>query len=147
MKVTEIHGFRVNIPDQFGIGERGKAYAESQGDVSVEITSCGANAVLVYRKWGQWPLELEPITQLLTDINTGSYEMETVIDQVKSIQFDGKPAIQLSGYWIHEIWGRGPLKAIGVQCGDHFFVIEAAVNGPWDPELEEIAYSFEHCET
>ena len=118
MKVVEIHDFRITVPDQYGIGERGKAYAESQGDFSVEITSCGANAVLVYRKRGQWPLESEPITQLLAEINIGSYEMETVIEQAESIQVDGKPAIQLSGYWTHEIWGQGPLKGRHHRPGD-----------------------------
>jgi len=144
MEIIEMHGFRMSIPDQFGIGERGKEYAESQGDLSVEITSCGANTVLVYRKTGQWPLETDPLSRLLTEINTGSYEMDTVIEGSELFHFNHKPALQLTGYWTHRIWGRGPLKAIGLQCGEHFLIIEAAVNGPWDPALDDSATSFEY---
>jgi hypothetical protein len=51
-QTVEMHGFRVRIPTSYEIGTRGKQYAESQGDVSVELTSSGANSVLVYRKAG-----------------------------------------------------------------------------------------------
>ncbi len=143
-QTIEMHGFRVRIPSSYEIGTRGKQYAESQGDVSVELTSSGANSVLVYRKAGQLPLEVEPMTRLLTNINVGSYEMGTVVESSELTEFDGKPALQLSGYWTHDTFGKGPFKAVGVQCGQYFFVVEAAINGAWTPELTHIMNSF-HC--
>jgi hypothetical protein len=143
-QTVEMHGFRVRIPTSYEIGTRGKQYAESQGDVSVELTSSGANSVLVYRKAGRLPLEVEPLTRLLTDINVGSYEMGTVVESSEPTEFDGKPALQLGGYWTHDTFGKGPFRAVGVQCGEYFFVVEAAINGAWTPDLTHIMNSF-HC--
>ena len=51
-RTLEMHGFHIRVPRAYRIGTRGNQYAESQGDISVELTSSGANSVLVYRKSG-----------------------------------------------------------------------------------------------
>jgi hypothetical protein len=141
-RTLEMHGFRIRIPRTYRIGTRGNRYAENQGDVSVELTSSGANSVLVYRKSGQILLEVEAITPVLTAINRGAYDMGTVVENVQRIQLGGRTALQLSGHWTHHLWGKGPFRAIGVPCGKHCFVVEAAVNGEWSSELFEIMNSF-----
>lgn len=144
LKVLERYDFCVKAPKNFAIGSRGKTYARLQGDVSLELSSYGSNSVLIYRKTGQVLLELEPVAQLLAEINWGSYEMDTIIEGFEFIEFDGRPALNLTGHWTQETFGQGPLMAIGLQCDDYFFIIQAANNGPLFPDLLHVMNSFHY---
>lgn len=144
LQVVERYDFRVEALQDFYIGRRGEAYAESQGDASLELSSRGANSVLIYRKTGQIPVEVEAFTELLTDINWGAYEMDTVVEDFEFIEFDGRAALQLSGYWTQEDFGKGPFLAVGLQCDDYFFVIQAANNGALYANLLNIMNSFHY---
>ncbi len=137
------NGFQVRAPTRFKLGSRGVEYARQRGDLAVELTINPADSFLIYRQRSRTPLEHDSIVELAAQVYPGAYlEGGIRTERVRHITLGTEKAIELTGRWTSENWGEGPMIAIGVQCGEYFFLVLAAINGPWPPAYDEMLRSF-----
>lgn len=142
VRILEGDGFRITVPVGLAEVKGGRGDVLSGRDSYIELSS-GNASLLIYRRRGRYPLELQAVLELFMEINRETYMIEASIENYRKIRIDSKPAIMMAGDCKADRKDPGILRAAGVQCGEYFFIIQWISFEGWEEGLDSAMGSFQ----